>query len=150
MRSLYQPEAAAEIQERLNRLTPSSVRQWGTMDAAQAMAHCSSAMENAVGDARPQRMFIGRLIGPMVKKMAIANDEPLKRNSPTSPELKVSGARQLSVEKQRLSELIDRFVAAGPDGCSKHPHSFFGKMTGDEWGVLMYKHIDHHLRQFGA
>ena len=150
MRSLYQRDAAAEIQERLSRLGPSSARQWGTMSAAQAMAHCSNAMENATGDAKPPRMFIGRLIGPMVKKMAIANDEPLKKNSPTSPELKVSDARQLDVEKQRLSGLIERFVSAGPAACTNHPHSFFGRMTADEWGVLMYKHVDHHLRQFGV
>jgi hypothetical protein len=150
MKSLYQADAAAEIQERLNRLSPSSMRQWGTMDAAQAMAHCSNAMENAIGDARPPRMFIGRLIGPMVKKMAIANDEPLKKNSPTSPELRVADKRQLDIEKQRLSGLIEKFVAAGPGGCTDHPHSFFGRMTADEWGVLMYKHVDHHLRQFGA
>jgi hypothetical protein len=95
-------------------------------------------------------MFIGRVIGSMVKKMAIADDRPLKKNSPTSPELKVGDARQLDVEKERLSSLIDRFVAAGPQGCTSHPHSFFGRMTPDEWGVLMYKHVDHHLRQFGA
>jgi hypothetical protein len=150
MRSLYQPDAALEIQERLARLNPSSARQWGTMTAAQAMAHCSNAMENANGDVKPPRMFIGRVIGSMVKKMAIGDDRPLKRNSPTSPELKVADTRQLDVEKERLSTLIDRFVAAGPAGCTRHPHSFFGHMTPDEWGVLMYKHVDHHLRQFGA
>jgi hypothetical protein len=150
MRSLYQADAASEIQERIARVSPSSVRQWGTMTAAQAMAHCSNAMENATGDVKPPRMFIGRVIGSMVKKMAIADDRPLKKNSPTSPELKVGDARQLDVEKERLSSLIDRFVAAGPAGCTTHPHSFFGRMTPDEWGVLMYKHVDHHLRQFGA
>jgi hypothetical protein len=150
MRSLYQVDAAADIQDRLSRLSPSSSRQWGTMDAAQAMAHCSHAMENATGDAKPPRMFAGRLFGPMVKKMAISNDKPLKKNSPTSPELKVSDARQLDVEKQRLSQLIDKFVAASPAGCTNHPHSFFGRMTPDEWGVLMYKHVDHHLKQFGV
>jgi hypothetical protein len=150
MKSLYQADSAAEIQERLGRLSASSSRQWGTMDAAQAMAHCANAMDNATGDAKPPRMFVGRLIGPMVKKMAIANDKPLQRNSPTSPELKVADARQLDVEKQRLSGLIDKFVAAGPAGCTNHPHSFFGRMTPDEWGVLMYKHVDHHLKQFGV
>jgi len=43
-----------------------------------------------------------------------------------------------------------RVPALHSSGCVAHPHSFFGRMTPDEWAVLMYKHVDHHLRQFGA
>jgi len=50
----------------------------------------------------------------------------------------------------RLAGLIDRFAAGGPAGCTQHPHSFFGPLTPDEWAILMYKHLDHHLRQFGV
>jgi len=46
--------------------------------------------------------------------------------------------------------LVDRFASAGKAGCTTHPHTFFGRMTADEWGILMYKHIDHHLQQFGV
>jgi transposase InsO family protein len=46
--------------------------------------------------------------------------------------------------------VIDRFVAAGPKSCTTHPHSFFGPLTPEEWAILMYKHLDHHLRQFGV
>jgi LPS sulfotransferase NodH len=49
-----------------------------------------------------------------------------------------------------LRGLIDRFAAAGPQGCTKNPHSFFGRLTPQEWATLMYKHLDHHLRQFGV
>ncbi len=49
-----------------------------------------------------------------------------------------------------LSRLIDKFAAGGAAGCTKNPHSFFGKMTPEEWAILMYKHLDHHLRQFGV
>jgi hypothetical protein len=49
-----------------------------------------------------------------------------------------------------LRGLIDRFVASGPAGCTNHPHSFFGRLTPEEWAILMYKHLDHHLRQFGV
>ncbi len=54
------------------------------------------------------------------------------------------------MEQHRLSALIDRFAAAGPAGCTTHPHTFFGPLTPQEWAALMYKHLDHHLRQFGA
>ncbi len=49
-----------------------------------------------------------------------------------------------------MSRLIDRFATAGREGCTSHPHSFFGRLTPDEWAILMYKHLDHHLRQFGV
>ena len=65
-------------------------------------------------------------------------------------ELIVGDQRDLDTERARLCRLIDRFAQAGPDGCTTQPHSFFGAMTPDEWALLMYKHIDHHLRQFGA
>jgi hypothetical protein len=150
MKNLYEPAAAAEIKARLQNLRPDSQRQWGTMSVAQAVAHCAIAMEMAVGDSRPKRMFIGRIIGPLIRRLVIRNDDPIGRNSPTAPDLVVGGERELDHERQRLSRLIDRFAAAGPAGCTTHPHSFFGRMTPQEWAVLSYKHLDHHLRQFGA
>jgi hypothetical protein len=49
-----------------------------------------------------------------------------------------------------MRALIDRFAAAGPAGCTTHPHAFFGRLTPDEWAILPYKRLDHHLRQFGV
>lgn len=150
MKNLYEPAAAAEIKARLQTLRPDSQRQWGTMKVAQAVGHCAIGLEMAVGDSRPKRMFIGRIIGPLIKRLAIRNDDPIRRNSPTAPDLVVADERELDHERQRLSTLIDRFAAAGPAGCTTYPHAFFGRMTPQEWSVLAYKHLDHHLRQFGA
>ena len=107
-------------------------------------------MELALGDRIPPRMLVGRIIGRMVKPMALGNDEPMRRNSPTVKGLVVQDERDLGTERTRLCGLIDRFAAAGPAGCTTHPHSFFGRLTPDEWAILMYKHLDHHLRQFGV
>lgn len=104
----------------------------------------------AVGDQVPPRMLIGRIIGGMVKSMVLKNDEPMRPNSPTVKDLIVRDPRDLPRERERLAGLIDRFAAAGPAGCTQHPHSFFGRLTPDEWAILMYKHLDHHLRQFGV
>ena len=82
--------------------------------------------------------------------MALGNDEPMKRNAPTSPAFIVRDQPDVMVEGARLSALIDRFSEGGRDACTRHPHTFFGPMTPDEWAILMYKHVDHHLRQFGA
>ena len=86
----------------------------------------------------------------MVKSKVVRNSEPLRKNTPTAKELVVKEDRELSQEQQRLCALVDRFTQAGPQGCTKHPHTFFGRMTPDEWAILMYKHLDHHLRQFGV
>ena len=91
-----------------------------------------------------------RLMGRLVKPMVFRNDDPMRKNSPTAKSLIVAGEPDLANERDRLSELIDRFTAGGPAGCTTNPHSFFGKMTPEEWAILTYKHLDHHLRQFGV
>jgi hypothetical protein len=150
MKNLFEAERVKEVKERLSELNSNSERQWGKMNAAQALAHCSAGLEWAVGDKVPPRMFVGRLMGWIVKPLALRNDEPMRRNSPTSKDLVVQDQRDLERERERLSGLIDRFAAAGPKGCTTHPHSFFGPLTPDEWAILTYKHLDHHLRQFGV
>jgi hypothetical protein len=150
MKNLFDAATAEGVKKRLAQLTPDTARLWGTMYPAQMLAHCSLAMEMAVGDRNPPPMFIGRIIGPVLRRLALGNDEPMRRNSPTSPLLLVQGDRDLDTERTRLAGLIDRFVSAGPAGCTRHPHTFFGRLTPDQWATLMYKHTDHHLRQFGV
>lgn len=151
MKNLFQAACVEEVKQRLSALSPGSQRQWGKMNPAQMLAHCSLGLEMAAGEIRPQRALIGRVLGPVIKPMAFRDEEPMRRNSPTSKELLVIGDdRDFEAERKRLSELIDRFAAAGAAGCTSHPHAFFGSLTPDEWAVLMYKHLDHHLRQFGA
>ena len=149
-RNLFQPEHVDEIKERLRQLKPDSARQWGKMSAAQMLAHCSAGLEMAAGEILPPRALIGRIIGPAVKLVAFRDEEPMRRNSPTSKELVMTGNLNFKAERQRLSGLVDRFASNGPSGCTNHPHAFFGPLTPDEWAILMYKHLDHHLRQFGA
>lgn len=151
MKNMFDVSTAGEIKDRVARLRPESERQWGKMTAAQAMAHCARSVEWAVGDTRPSRAGLGlRIMGRMVKPMALGNDAPFRRNSPTAKELVVDDECNLAIERDRLCQLIDRFVAGGSKGCTTHPHTFFGPLTPEEWATLMYKHLDHHLRQFGV
>ena len=150
MKTLFEAARAEEVKERTAQLRPESQRLWGKMNPAQALAHCSLGIEWALGDRIPPRMLLGRIIGRLVKPMALGNDEPMRRNSPTARDLVVQDERNLGTERERLCGLIDRFTAAGPAGCTRHPHSFFGRLTPEEWATLMYKHLDHHLRQFGV
>jgi hypothetical protein len=150
MKNLFEVATAKEVKERIARLGPKSERQWGKMNAAQAVAHCSVGMEWAVGDSFPPRMFVGRIIGPIAKSQVLKDEKPMGRNAPTAKSLVVKDDRDLGKECQRLSALVERFAAGGPQGCTRHPHTFFGRLTPEEWAALMYKHVDHHLRQFGA
>jgi hypothetical protein len=150
MKDLFEAARVEEVKERILRLEPDSERLWGKMNAAQAVAHCSAGLELALGDRLPPQMLLGRIIGRMLKPKVLGNDEPMRRNSPTVKGLVVQDERDLGKEQERLRGLIDRFVAGGPTGCTKHPHSFFGRLTPEEWAILMYKHLDHHLRQFGV
>jgi Protein of unknown function (DUF1569) len=149
MRNLFEEAAVREVNERMARLRPDSERQWGTMTPAQALAHYSEQMEMVMGRKFPRRSWQGRLLGRFAKKKMLG-EELIPRNLPTDKEFLVQNERDLKVERERLRRLIDRFIAAGPAGCTKHPHSFLGPMTPKEWATLMYKHLDHHLRQFGV
>jgi Protein of unknown function (DUF1569) len=150
MKNLFEAATVHEVKQRLEQLHPDSVREWGKMNPAQALAHCTAAMELALGERKPPRLLIGRIIGPAIKKKAFREEEPMRKNSPSVPGLIVADERDLTTERERLASIIDRFAAAGPEGCTSHPHSFFGRLTPDEWSMWMYKHLDHHLQQFGV
>ncbi|MGC2402899.1 MAG: DUF1569 domain-containing protein [Acidobacteriaceae bacterium] len=151
MKNLFDVTVANEVKTRLGKLRPQTERQWGKMTAPQMLAHCSLSMQWAVGEVVPEKGPLpARLMGRLVKPMVFRNEDPLRKNSPTARSLIVTDERDLSKERERLSGLIDKFSAGGAAGCTKNPHSFFGKMTSEEWAALMYKHLDHHLRQFGV
>jgi hypothetical protein len=150
MKNLFEPARVEEVKQRVAQLNPESEHLWGKMNAPQAVAHCSAGLEMALGDKLLPRKLVGVLIGRVIKPLALRDDEPMRRNSPTAEGLIVQDERDLARERERLCALIDRFAAAGPQGCTTHPHSFFGRLTPNEWAILMYKHLDHHLRQFGV
>lgn len=151
MKNLFQAEDAEELKLRVSSLTAANLRLWGKMDAAQAAAHCASALDMASGDRKPPCAGLGlRIVGRLVRPFVFKDDAPIRRNVATHPELVVSNECDLAGECERLRAAIDRFAAAGPAGCTAHPHFIFGKLTPKQWAILMYKHVDHHLRQFGA
>jgi hypothetical protein len=151
MKNLFDATVANQVKTRLGNLERHSERHWGKMTAAQMLAHCSVSMQWAAGEVVPDKGALpARLMGRLVKPMVFRNEDPLRKNSPTSKSLIVADERDLDKERERLYRLIDKFAAGGATGCTKNPHSFFGKMTPEQWAILMYKHLDHHLRQFGV
>ncbi len=149
MNSIYDAATVKELASRIDSLKPDSHRQWGKMDVAQMLAHCSVPMEIALGERPGMRTLMGRLFGRFAKTM-VTGKEPFKQSLPTNPDFIVADPRDFSVEKQRLKNVLHRFSAAGAEKMENRRHPFFGKLTSEEWSTLMGKHLDHHLRQFGA
>jgi hypothetical protein len=151
MKNLFEAETAEEMKARIRQLRQDTPALWGKMSAAQMVEHCARSLEWAVGDTvAPRAPLPLRILGRVIKPLALGNDKPMRRNSPTAPVLVVEGEPEIGEVREKLCTLIDRFSAGGPSGCTTQPHTFFGKMRPQEWGVLVYKHTDHHLRQFGV
>lgn len=150
MKTLFQQEAYNEIIQRVEKLTPSSQRQWGKMDVAQMLAHCHVGIDMATGVLKPPRSFISYLLGRMFKKKFFDNAKPFPKNTPTDKVLLIKDAKNFEQEKQKLLIALKKFHEGGASHATTHPHSFFGKLTPEEWGFGQYTHISHHLRQFGV
>ncbi|MCY3003737.1 MAG: DUF1569 domain-containing protein [Planctomycetota bacterium] len=149
MESLFDPAACDRILFRIETLRRDSPRGWGKMDSAQALAHCAHAMEASTGDRVLRRNLVVKLIGPLFRGWLLG-PKPFSKNSPTHPELVLSSQHDFEREKARLVAAIHKFRDSGPAAAARHVHAFIGKLTGEEWGRLLHKHLDHHLRQFGA
>ncbi len=149
MKSLFNREHNDEIIERLNRLTPETKGAWGKMSVSQMLAHAQQPLKVAVGELKLRRSLMGILIGSMAKKK-LAKEEPWERGLPTDRNFIIGEERNFEEEKKKLAALIRRFAELGPGGISGERHPFFGKLTVNEWDRLMWNHLDHHLRQFGA
>jgi hypothetical protein len=134
--------------ERLAVLDSAKPAEWGKMEAAQMLAHCKVALEIAVGERTLKRGLIGFLFGRMARR-SVLKDGPFARGMPTAPIFKVTGSREFDEERAHLIRLLQSYVERGPEALPPE-HPFFGAMSPSDWGVLQWKHMDHHLRQFGA
>lgn len=153
VKSLFDPALVKDTEQRISRLSPASRPQWGSMGLVQTLAHCTSAIEMAMGVLHARRApFPASLIGRLIKPLVFRDDKPMRRNSPSSPELFSGKPTQddLERERSRLLDAIRTFASQGPAGCTRNPHPFFGPLEPQQWAILMYKHVDHHLRQFAA
>jgi hypothetical protein len=143
---LCRPEVKANIIARINKLNASSPALWGKMNVAQMMAHCQAQMRVALGDEKLKQSFMGKLFGRWVKK-TLLEEKPFSKNLPTAPSFLIKHNPEFEIEKNKLIGMITRFRE---ENLTKEPHPFFGKMNYDEWAMGTWKHLDHHLKQFGV
>lgn len=149
MENLYQPETYKSIRQRLQSLKNSAQPIWGKMSVAQMLQHCTRTFGYALATKPQPRSILGLLVGWAVKKQ-LYEEKPWKKGLPTAPQLRVSDSLDFDLEKNKLLETLDEFYNRGPEKTGMFPHPMFGKFTKAQWGMMSYKHLDHHFRQFGV
>lgn len=149
MKTVYDKTTVEELISRLDKLTPETQALWGKMNAAQMIEHCSIGMETIRGTRVIKRVFIGYLFGKMMKP-SFYNEKPFKKNLPTAKELTIVNTVDFNKAKAEIIEHLKAIQTGGPENCTTKPHAFFGHLTPEQWGIGMYKHLDHHLQQFGV
>jgi len=150
MKNIFNEADNKEILQRIEKLTPASKPLWGIMTVDQMLAHCAKGAKMPTGEIKTAPVpFPISLLGMLFKSKVLA-EGPLRKNSPTAKELKVTDPRDFEREKANFIAAVKKLGEGEkvvPPG-SKHP--FFGKMSPKEWGRINYKHADHHLSQFGV
>lgn len=150
MKSLYNSNDVEEFIGRINKITATTKPQWGKMNAAQVMAHCTAPLKMAHGEIKSKRGLISFLFGKSAKKKYTNPETQFGKNLPTDPNFIFPDANQFEEERQKLIAKLNEFAAKGKAGITTQPHSFFGSMSPEEWDIIQSKHLDHHLKQFGV
>jgi hypothetical protein len=149
MKSLFDPNVNKEMIERIQQLKPDSKAEWGKMSVSQMVTHAQFPFKVAFEEMKLKRGIIGILFGGLAKKK-LGGSAPFQKNLPTDKNFIVKNEPDFETEVNKLKNLVEDFSKKGPSALTKQPHPFFGKLTSEEWDNLMYKHLDHHLRQFGT
>jgi hypothetical protein len=147
--TIFSAEDNQNLLARLEKLTAETRPLWGKMNASQLVLHCQKPLDVATGQLRLSGGLMGFLFGKMAKSSMIKN-LGFGKNSPTHPKFKVAHNPDFDAEKHRLMDLVRRFGEVGPAIVANKKHPFFGEMNDEEWGLLQYLHLDHHLKQFSC
>lgn len=147
MKNLFEESVYKEIRERLNNLNENSERQWGKMTHGQMMHHCQGPFNIMLG--KNDYGMKPNWLAKVFFKKSLYNDKLWRKNLPTASFLKETEPRNFQVEKKNLEGLLDEFNSQRDrDHWPEHPG--FGYFTKEQYGQMQYKHLDHHLRQFGV
>jgi len=148
MKTVFDKAIRDELIGRINALNPNSSPQWGKMNIYQMLKHCTLWEQMIAGEVPCKRVFLGRIIGKWALKNSVKDEAPMMKNAASSPELIVHEATgDVAAQKQQWITMIEKnanFLAPA------FMHPFFGEMTKEQLGYFIYKHHDHHLRQFGG
>lgn len=147
MPSLRDETARKQLVQRLQNLTPAAKPKWGGMDAPRMLCHVGDALAMGLGELSTKPLN-RKLFHHFPVKHLILYVFPFPKGAPTAPELLSSAPANFDADRQRVLESINRLAATPTAQGPEHP--FFGPLTNEEWNALQWKHIDHHLKQFGC
>ena len=150
MKSLFETEAFEEIKTRINNLEEQTKATWGKMNVGQMAKHCQVPFEVINGNIKPSFKvgFFKKLMFSMMKPM-MYNDKLWRHNVPTGKEFIIDYDVDFNQEKTNLLAMVDQFHERKNQE-EWNPHPVFGNFKKEQWGKMNYKHLDHHLRQFGV
>lgn len=149
--NIFNKEVSQEVINRITELTHESQPKWGKMSVAQMLAHCCVTYEYVYDEGKYKKpgMMMG-LVLKLLLKPSVTNEVPYKHNLRTGPDFLISDERTFSSERDRLIGFIIKTQELGAthfDGKASHS---FGLLKKEEWNNMFYKHLDHHLTQFGV
>ena len=146
MKNAWQDADRNELLARIDRVNDSTNASWGTMTAAAMLAHLAQSMKMAVGELPCESKKLPIRYFPL--KHLILYVFPFPKGAPTAPELLEGSDTPVATSKSDLHRLFAKFTAQKGSTWPEHPA--FGTLNEKQWGMLTYKHLDHHLRQFGV
>lgn len=147
VKNLFDPVVKQEIIDRIHKLTPETKQLWGKMDVSQMLAHVQLPIRIAYGTHQPKGSFLLKLIGPLFKSK-LWDENPYRQSLPTDPTFVMTGSeKEFEKEKAAVLELIIKF---SKENIPIDRHPVFGSLTKDNWSKATWKHLDHHLKQFGV
>ena len=149
MKSLFDPGVFEHAVNRVQALQPSAPRQWGKMTPAQMLEHTARVLEMACGKGPQKQIWPGKLFSWTFRRTFLG-EKPFGKNAPTGRDFVIQDEPDFAAVKNRLLAVMQELQSQGEHGCDGHVHTFFGRLSGAQWGETQYKHLDHHLRQFGA
>ena len=150
MKDIFDPAVTDEQIRRIRTLTPDTRALWGRMNAAQMLAHVCVSYEMVYEDKHRRPGILLRTLLRAFVKSGVVSEKPYPRSAPTAPAFRITGPRDFERERDRLIDYLRRTQELGGDHFDgKESHSF-GPLTRVEWNNLFYKHLDHHLTQFGV
>lgn len=151
IKDIFSPEVTEEVITRINKLHKDSQPIWGKMNAAKMLAHCNVAYtytyqpEKFKAPGALKKFFLRTFL-----KKIVTGPKAYGQNSPTAPDFIIADERILEDERKKLTENLRRTQQLGRTHFEGKENFSFGKLTSEEWNNLFYKHLDHHLRQFGV
>jgi hypothetical protein len=147
--NIFKPATTQALIDRINQLTPTTQPQWGKMQVGQMLAHCCVAYEMALEGNHPRPNVLMRMLLTAFVKSTVVGEKPYQRNSRTAPAFLITDERDFETEKKRIIGYLKQTQQMGEAAFEQRASHSFGKLSSQEWSVMFYKHLDHHLQQFG-